>query len=94
MDTQVNIDQIQKSISRLVKRVASSGERVLLTLNGMPIAALISIQDYERLLKREGHTTDIQKWLAETRALSGKIEKRRGKSVDVDAILEASRNDL
>ena len=94
MDTQVNIFQIQKSISRLVKRVASSGERVLLTLNGMPIAALISIQDYERLLKREGHTTDIQKWLAETRAFSGKIEKRRGKSVDVDAILEASRNDL
>ena len=94
MNTQVSIDQIRESISGLVKRVAHSGERVLLTLNGKPIAALVSMQDYERLLKRKGHTTDIQKWLAETRVLSGKIEKRRGKPVDVDTILEASRHDL
>jgi prevent-host-death family protein len=94
MNTQVSIDQIRESISELVKRVARSGERVLLTLNGKPIAALVRMQDYERLLKRKGHNTDIQKWLAETRVLSGKIEKRRGKPVDVDAILEASRHDL
>jgi prevent-host-death family protein len=93
MNTQVSIDQIRESISGLVKRVARSGERVLLTLNGKPIAALVSMQDYERLLKRKGHNTDIQKWLAETRALSDKIEKRHGKPVDVDAILEASRHD-
>ena len=52
------------------------------------------MQDYERLLKDEGRAADIEKWLAETRALSGRIEKRRGKPVDVDAILEASRTDL
>jgi hypothetical protein len=52
------------------------------------------MKDYERLLKSEGRAADIQKWLAGTRALSGRIEKRRGKPVDVDAILEASRDDL
>jgi hypothetical protein len=52
------------------------------------------MEEYERLLRSEGSAADIQKWLAKTRAFSGRIEKRRGKPVDVDAILEASRNDL
>ena len=52
------------------------------------------MQDYEWLLKSEGRAADIKKWLVETRALSGRIKKRRGKPVDVDVILEASRSDL
>ena len=94
MSTQVSIGQIKRDISDLVNRVAYAGERVIITSRGKPKAALVSMQDYERLLKSEGRVADIQKWLAETRALSDSIEKRRGKPVDVDAILEASRVDL
>ena len=94
MNTQVSIGQIKRDISELVNRVTYGGERIILTSRGKPKAALVSMQDYERLLRSEGRASEIQKWLAETRALSGRIEKRRGKPVDVDAILEASRSDL
>ena len=94
MNTQVSIGQIKRDISELVNRVTYGGDRIILTSRGKPKAVLVSMKDYERLLKSEGRVSDMQKWLAETRTLSAKIEKRRGKPVDVDAILEASRNDL
>ena len=94
MNTQVSIGQVKRDISELVNRVTYAGERIVLTSRGKPKAALVSIQDYERLLKNENGAANIQKWLAETRAFSSSIEKRRGKPMDVDAILEASRSDL
>jgi prevent-host-death family protein len=86
MITQVNIGQVKRDISELVNRVAYAGERIILTSRGRPKAALISIEDYERLLKSESRDTDIKKWLAETRAFSDKIEKSRGGPVDVDIL--------
>jgi prevent-host-death family protein len=94
MNIQISIGQVKRDISELVNRVAYAGERIILTSRGKPKAALVSMQDFERLLKSEDRAADIKKWLEETRALSSKIEKRRGKPVDVDAILEASRRDL
>jgi prevent-host-death family protein len=94
MNSQVSIGQVKRDISELVNRVTYAGDRIILTSRGKPKAALVSMQDYERLLKSEGRAADIQKWLEDTRAFSNKVEKRRGKPVDVDAILESSRNDL
>ena len=94
MDARVSIGQIKRDISELVNRVTYAGDHIIITSRGKPKAALVSMQDYEQLIKNEGRAADIKKWLAETRVLSGKIEKRRGKPVDVDAILEASRHDL
>jgi prevent-host-death family protein len=94
MNIQVSIGQIKRDISELVNRVTYGGERIILTSRGKPKAALISMIDYEQLIKNEGRAADIQKWLAETRALSDSIKKRRGKPLDVDAILDASRDDL
>jgi len=94
MNSQISIGQVKRDISELVNRVAYAGDRIILTSRGKPKAALVGMQDYERLLRSEGSAADIRKWLAETRALSGRIEKRRGKPVDVDAIMEAARSDL
>ena len=94
MNTQISIGQVKRDISELVNRVSYAGERIILTSRGKPKAALVSMQDFERLIKSEGRAADIKKWLEDTRALSSKIEKRRGRPVDVDSILEASRNDL
>ena len=93
-NTRVSIGQIKRDISELVNRVTYAGERIILTSRGRPKAALVSMQDYEHLLLHESRAVEIQKWLADTRALSGKIEKRRGKPINVDAILEASRDEL
>ena len=94
MNTQISIGQVKRDISELVNRVTYAGERIILTSRGKPKAALVSMQDFERLIKSEGRAADIKKWLEDTRALSSMIEKRRGRPVDVDSILEASRNDL
>jgi prevent-host-death family protein len=94
MNTHVSIGQIKRDISELVNRVTYAGDHIIITSRGKPKAALVSMAEYERLLRSECRASDIQKWLAETRAFSSKIEQRRGKPVDVDAILEASRNDL
>ena len=94
MNTQVSIGQVKRDISELVNRVTYAGERIILTSRGKPKAALISMNDYEQLLRSENRATDVQKWLADTRALSNDIEKRRGQPVDVDAILSADRDDL
>jgi prevent-host-death family protein len=93
MNTQVSIGQVKRDISELVNRVSYAGERIILTSRGKPKAVLINIEDYERLLKSENRAADIQQWLADTRALSSQIEKRKGQ-VDVDAILAADRDDL
>ena len=94
MSTQVSIGQIKRDISELVNRVTYAGERIILTSRGKPKAVLVSLEDYKRLLKSDQRATDIQEWLAETRAFSRMIEKRRGEGVDVDSIIEASRSDL
>ena len=94
MNAQVSIGQVKRDISELVNRVSYAGERIILTSRGKPKAALVSIEDYERLLKSESRGADIKKWLAETRSLSANIEKRRGQPIDVDDILDASRNEL
>lgn len=94
MNAQVSIGQVKRDISELVNRVSYAGERIILTSRGKPKAALISIEDYERLLKSESRATDIKKWLAETSAFSNQIEERHGGPVDVDSILDASRNEL
>lgn len=94
MNAHVSIGQVKRDISELVNRVTYAGERIILTSRGKPKAALISMEDYERLLKSESRVTSIKKWLAEVRTLSRKIEKRRDEPVDVDAILDATRNDL
>jgi prevent-host-death family protein len=94
MNTQVSIGQVKRDISELVNRVTYAGERIILTSRGKPKAALVSMEDYERLLNSESRATDIKTWLAQTRALSNKIKKRRGGPVDVDTIIEASRSEL
>jgi prevent-host-death family protein len=94
MYTRVSIGQIKRDISDLVNRVAYAGDHIIITSRGKPKAVLVNMQDYERLLKNEDRSADLQKWLVDTRAISRKIEKRRGQPVDVDAILEDSRQDL
>jgi prevent-host-death family protein len=97
MDTHVNIGQVKRDISDLVNRVAYGGERILLTSRGKPKAALVSVADYERLqqVQKESRQLHLQTWIAQAKALSQEILKRRGGTpLDVDALLEADREDL
>jgi prevent-host-death family protein len=95
MALEVSIGQVKRDISELVNRVAYQGERVILTSRGRPKAVLISLQDYELIQQVEGGQPARTAWLAEARALAARIRARRGgQDLDLDALLEADRDDL
>jgi prevent-host-death family protein len=48
-ESRVSIGEVKRDISELVNRVAYGGERVILTSRGKPKAALVSMEDYQRL---------------------------------------------
>ncbi len=60
--TKISIGQVKRDISDLANRVAYGGEQVVLTSRGKPKAALISIEDYERLeqAKAQGYPAGAQ----------------------------------
>lgn len=96
-DTQVSIGQVKRDISELANRVAFGGERIVLTSRGKPKAALVSIEDYERLEaeKAKERVAAFESWLEEANQLTAEIlESRGGELLDVDWILEENRKDL
>lgn len=91
---QVSIEQAKLEISELVNRVASGGERIILTSGGKPKAALVSIQDYELLeqLTPGGRRTRWTAWQQASEALTGQIlAPRQGEPIDVDRLWQATR---
>jgi len=96
-EIRVAIGQVKRDLSDLVNRVAYGGERILLTSRGKPKAALVSIEDYQRL-EQERVSQDLarwQAWLAESEKLAADIlERRGGVPLDVDALWQAARADL
>ena len=55
MDT-VSIAEVKRSISTIVNRVAFGRERIVLTSRGKPKAALVSIEDLQKLKMLESTT--------------------------------------
>ncbi len=95
--TQVSIGRVKRDISDLVNRVAYGGERIVLTSRGKPKAAIVSIEDYERLeeSKAKASLEQWRLWLTESDALAANILARRGgEPLDVDALWTAARQDL
>jgi prevent-host-death family protein len=96
-ETRVSIGRVKRDISDLVNRVAYGGERIVLTSRGKPKAAIVSIDDYERLEQEEVEKSLAQweAWLAESQELAaGILARRQGKPLDVDALWQAARADL
>lgn len=92
MGTEISIGHVKRDISELVNRVAYKGERIILTSRGRPKAALVSIEDYEKLQALGEGPVSRSSWLAEAHSLAERIRKRRSnQEVDVDALLEADR---
>jgi prevent-host-death family protein len=88
----VSIGQVKRDISELVNRVASGGERIVLTSRGKPKAALVSLEDYEILQQRqrEVRLANWKSWQAKWRELMGEImEDRGGEPLDAEALWQA-----
>lgn len=97
LDVLVPIGQVKRDISDLVNRVAYRSERIVLTSRGKPKAALVSIEDYERLKQEQvnDNLTRWQIWLAQTDALVDEVLARRGGAmISVDDLLHQTRAEL
>ena len=97
LDTLVPIGRVKRDISDLVNRVAYRGERIILTSRGKPKAALVSIEDYERLKREQIKNTlaHWQAWLAQADALAAEVLTRRdGATISVDDLVYQEREDL
>ena len=92
----VSIGQVKRDISELVNRVAYGDERVILTSRGKPKAAIVSLEDYEKLRKDETKRR-VEAWnqlKGEINDLQEEILARRGGiPIDVEALLESERLD-
>jgi prevent-host-death family protein len=100
-DPEVSIGQVKRDISELVNRVAYGHERIVLTSRGKPKAALVSMEDYERLRQeeearaREERLADLEEWFASVDELNRRIlESRGGVPLDVDQIMREAKADL
>ena len=96
-ETRVSIGQVKRDISELVNRVAYGGKRIVLTSRGEPQAALVRIEDYDRLERERAQRNQArwEMWLQDVQKLSADILSRReGKELDIDTLWEAARNDL
>ena len=96
-EARVSIGQVKRDISELVNRVAYGDERVVLTSRGKPKAALVSIEDYERLRRDEVEVRlkRWEEWKARNDELNRQILARRGgEYIDVDEIIRLNREEL
>jgi prevent-host-death family protein len=96
-ETRVAIGTVKRDISELVNRVAYGGERIVLTSRGKPKAAIVSLEDYQRLEEGSAAAREAQwnAWLAANQGLAQEILARRGgEPLDVDALWKAAREDL
>ena len=93
MDDHVTIGQVKRDISDLVNRVAFGGKRIILTSRGKPKAAIVSMRDYEKLIKDQLPEQErLMGWAQQSRALVERIRERRvGSLIDVAEIQAASR---
>ena len=96
-DTSIPIGQVKRDISDLVNQIAYGGKRIIITSRDKPKAALVSMEDYQRL-QQEGsgeRWTQWQNWVAETNALVAEILARReGQLIPVDDLLRTDREEL
>ena len=96
-ELQIAIGQVRREISGLVNRVAYGGERIILTSRGRPKAALVSLDDLEKLrnMAKGQRQTSWQQWKTESERLNQIIlAETQGVPPDIDRSLEAARADL
>lgn len=79
----VNLTEAKQNLGEIVNRAAYGGERIILLSRGKPRAALVSVEDLQRLESLGEDERELRKarrraWLEEARALREEIMARRG----------------
>jgi prevent-host-death family protein len=96
MEIKITIEQAEREFFDLVQRVSANNALVVLTFQGKPMAALVSMADYATLPPRQTlEQVRLKSWMQTTQALSDEIQAKQGGAlVDTGTILGESRQDL
>ena len=96
-DEKVSIGQVKRDISSLLNRVAYGGERLVQTSRGKPKAAIVSMEDYDRLCTADdaGALNRLEAWFEESDRLASRmLAKRAGEMIDADSWIAQAKADL
>jgi prevent-host-death family protein len=78
----INLTEAKQNLGEMVNRVAYGGERIMLLARGKPRAALVSVEDLQRLeslrVEDESRKARRREALAAAHALRAKILARTG----------------
>jgi len=95
---EIPASEVRERISDVISRVAYGGERVIISRNGNPQVALISIADLERLKQHDERLERIQKEALEALAASQAEAKRTGldkmSDEEINRIVKEVRREL
>src|SRR5262245_32152534 len=86
---EIPASEVRERISDVISRVAYGGERVVISRNGKPQVALISIADLERLKQDEGRSERIRKEAMEAVAAMQEEAARTGLDKITDEEIDA-----
>jgi prevent-host-death family protein len=98
MEHQVSIGELKRDLSGVINRAAYGRERIVIVSRGKPKAAMISMEDLERLQKMTSYEREAQvTWLARADALRERIRRwqadRGIEPLDSAEILEQLRRE-
>jgi len=66
MSTRIGLTSARKNLARIIKRVAYEKETFVLTRYGEPLAAIVPVEDLERLQALEDRQDIEDAWAART----------------------------
>lgn len=95
--TPVNIPAttVRRQFGDVVRRVYSGQEHFIVEKDGLPVAAIISIEEYQHFVQEQNQREKrLQEFETAARAMGEIAEKQGLNEQDVDSIVEAMREKL
>ncbi len=89
----IPLTEAKQNLGELVKRTAYGGDRFVMEFRGKPRAALVSVEDLERLQNLDNEKISQKEVLERLSRLRKRVAARTGKVFDVVGDIEKMRQD-
>ena len=95
MPVTIPATQAHRQLGELIRRVHSGREHFVVEKDGLPVAALISMNEYQQLMReRELREERLKRFQENARAIGKEFEKRGITEEEMEAELEEIRQQL
>jgi prevent-host-death family protein len=95
MPVTIPATQAHRQLGELIRRVYSGKEHFVVEKDGLPVAALISITEYEQFLHElEQRQKRLKRFQENAKAIGEEVQRRALTEDDIEAQVEAVREQL